>query len=54
MYYQVFQSGPYWYWHLKAANNEIVAASEGYTSKQNCVHAVNLVKSSGAAPVYSS
>jgi uncharacterized protein YegP (UPF0339 family) len=39
-----------WYWRLKAANGEIVAQSEGYTTKANCLHAIALVKSSHSAP----
>jgi uncharacterized protein YegP (UPF0339 family) len=39
-----------WYWHLKAANGEKIAQSEGYTSKHDCVHAIQLVKSSSNAP----
>lgn len=34
--YEVFpgdDEDPQFYWHLKAANNEIVAQSEGYTTE---------------------
>lgn len=40
-----------WYWHLKAANGEIVAQGEGYSSRQHCLHGINLVKQSMAAEV---
>lgn len=41
-----------WYWHLKAANGEKIAASEGYTGKGNCLAAIKLLKSSvGASEV---
>jgi uncharacterized protein YegP (UPF0339 family) len=39
-----------WYWHLKATNGEKIAQSEGYTTKQNCLHSIQLVKSSSNAP----
>ncbi len=39
-----------WYWHLKAGNGEKIAQGEGYVRKADCVHAIKLVKSSGAAP----
>jgi len=54
MYYQVWQSSSnyLWYWHLKAANNEIIAQGEGYTSKAGALHAISLVKQSHSAPVY--
>ena len=39
-----------WYWRLKAANGEIVAQSEGYTTKQSCLHGISVVKSSYNAP----
>lgn len=40
-----------WYWHLKAANGERIAQGEGYKTKAACLHAIDLVKGSGAAPV---
>ena len=41
-----------WYWHLKGANHEIVAQGEGYVTKHGVEHAITLVKSCAAAPVY--
>ena len=38
-----------WFWHLKAANGEKIAQSEGYTTMQNCLHSIQLVKSSSTA-----
>jgi uncharacterized protein YegP (UPF0339 family) len=54
MYFQVWQSkaNSQWYWHLRAANHEIVVQSEGYISKQSALHAIGLVKSSSNATVY--
>lgn len=41
-----------WRWHLKAANNQIVAASgEGYKNEADCLAAIELVKKSSSAPV---
>jgi uncharacterized protein YegP (UPF0339 family) len=40
-----------WYWHLKAANGEKIAQGEGYSTKEGCLHAIALVKSSKDAPV---
>lgn len=41
-----------WRWHLKAANNKIIATSgEGYRNEQDCLAAINLVKGSKDAPV---
>ena len=40
-------------WRLRAGNNEIVAVSEGYTSKQSAINSVNWVKQNApSAPVY--
>ena len=39
------------YWHLRAANNEIIAQGEGYHNEDDCERAIQLVKSSGNAPV---
>ncbi len=33
-----------WYWHLKAANGKIVAQGEGYSTKENCLRTIGLVK----------
>ena len=42
-----------WRWRLLAANNRIIANSdEGYYNESDCLHAINLVKSSSTAPVY--
>ena len=42
-----------WRWHLLAANNRIIATSgESYWNKADCLHAINLVKSSYNTPVY--
>lgn len=39
-----------WYWTLKAANGEKIAQSEGYSSKQNYVAAIQLVRGAANAP----
>lgn len=33
-----------WYFHLKAPNGEIVASSQGYTTKDNCKNGIESVK----------
>ncbi|HYH08171.1 MAG TPA: YegP family protein [Thermoanaerobaculia bacterium] len=41
-----------WRWHLKAANNRIIAVSgEGYKNEADCTDAIVLVKSAKDAPV---
>lgn len=41
-----------WRWRLYAANNQIIAtASEGYRNRSDCLHSINLTKSSHSAPV---
>ena len=40
-----------WRWRLQAANNEIIAAGEGYKNKSDCLNAIDLVKDSANAPV---
>jgi uncharacterized protein len=51
--YCVFQDAAgEWRWHLRAANNRIIAAlGEGYQHKQDCLHGIALVKGSKDAPV---
>ncbi len=40
-------------WRFKAPNGEIVAVGEGYTTKQSCLYAIQLLKAHAAtAPVY--
>lgn len=42
-----------WRWRLVAANSKTIADSgESYFNKQDCVHAINLVKAAFTAPVY--
>lgn len=53
MVYEYWQSkvNNQWYWHLKAANNEKLCASEGYKNEADCLKCIGLVKGSSAAPV---
>ena len=57
MAYYIWQSAQnrQWYWHLRAANNQIIATGgEGYHNKQDCLNGISLVKASSNAPVYES
>ncbi len=41
-----------WRWRLRASNGEIIASGESYVHKADCMHAINLVKTtSSATPV---
>ena len=43
--FQVFQGkDAQWYFHLQAANGEIICQSEGYTTKYSCEHGIKSVK----------
>ena len=51
MHFQIYQqhgglldSGQ-WRWRLVAANGQIVAQGESYVRKEDCLHAIELVKS---------
>jgi uncharacterized protein YegP (UPF0339 family) len=54
MQYNVYKDkSGYWRWTLIAGNNRKIANSgEGYHNKADAVSAINLVKSSAAAPIY--
>lgn len=42
-----------WRWYLEAANNRKVAnAGEGYHNREDCLHAIALVKGSTITPIY--
>lgn len=43
MKFQLYQSGGFWYWRLRAANNEIIAQGEGYVNRGDAQRAVGLV-----------
>lgn len=43
MQFQLYKSGSYWYWRLRAANHEIIAQGEGYVNKLDAQKAVALV-----------
>jgi uncharacterized protein YegP (UPF0339 family) len=51
--YLVYQdASEEWRWQLRAGNSRIIADSgEGYHNKQDCLHAIALVKGSQDAPV---
>jgi uncharacterized protein YegP (UPF0339 family) len=40
-----------WYWRFKAGNGEKIASGEGYAHKEDCVHAVNLLKNSSECEI---
>lgn len=33
-----------WRWRLKSANHQIIASGEGYANKNDCIHAIDLVR----------
>lgn len=39
--------GRRWYWRLRAPNHEIIAQGEAYVRKEDCRHAVSLVRKTG-------
>lgn len=42
-----------WRWRLYAANNRIIANSgESYFNRQDCLHAIAMVKDSAKVPVH--
>jgi len=51
-YYLYKDSNKQWRWTLYAANNRKIANSgESYWNRTDCIHAINLVKGSGPAPI---
>lgn len=53
MYFEIYPSGIQWRWRLKGGNHEIIAIGESYTTKQSCLHAIELIKATTAVtPVY--
>ncbi len=53
MYFEIYQSAFQWRWRLKAANHEIIASGESYTTRENCLHAIRLVmQTTTATPIY--
>lgn len=50
MYFEIYQgANEQWYWRLKSGNHQVVAiGGEGYSSKQSCLHGIDVVKSSNA------
>jgi uncharacterized protein YegP (UPF0339 family) len=53
MKFQIYRdSRNQWRWRLKAANGKTVAdSSEGYSTKQACLHGLDLVKGTSDIPV---
>jgi hypothetical protein len=54
MYYAIYKdTSGQWRWRFVAANGKIIGvSSESYFNKQDCLHAITLMKLSGSAPVY--
>ncbi|MCP5061094.1 MAG: DUF1508 domain-containing protein [Ignavibacteriae bacterium] len=52
MYFEIYQdSSNQWRWRLKASNHEIIAQGESYYNKNDCLHSIELVKSTAEVPV---
>jgi uncharacterized protein YegP (UPF0339 family) len=53
VYYEIYKDNTgEWRWRLVAANNRIIATSgEGYANRNDCISAIELVKTSQDAPV---
>lgn len=45
------QTNLWWYWRLRAANGEIIANGEGYTTKAACLHVIALVDGGRNLPI---
>ena len=48
MKYQIYSKqegllGNQWRWRLVSANGKIVASGEGYSNKEDCLHAIGLL-----------
>ena len=45
MYAEIWKSSHngHWYWHVRAANHEIVTQSQGYTTKAAALHGLSLI-----------
>jgi uncharacterized protein len=43
MRFELYRSGIEWRWRLRAANGEIIASGEGYSQREDCIHAVRLL-----------
>lgn len=54
MKYEIWKAKDnFWYWHLKAGNNEIIAAGEGYHNRTDCLNAIgSLMDTNRQTPVY--
>lgn len=55
MHFRYWQStaNNQWYWHLRSANNEIIASGEGYRNETDCLRAIGLVMDTNRqTPVY--
>lgn len=50
-YWQSNKNGQ-WYFHLKATNGEIIANSQGYTTKENCINGIQSIKNNANTADY--
>jgi uncharacterized protein YegP (UPF0339 family) len=50
-YWQSKKNGQ-WYFHLKTANGEIIAQSQGYTTKDNCINGIRSIKNNANTADY--
>lgn len=57
MYFEIYQekgglisaTQGQWRWRLKSGNHQTICSGESYHNKQDCEHAIDLVKSTNAS-----
>ncbi|MDE2848100.1 MAG: DUF1508 domain-containing protein [Gemmatimonadota bacterium] len=53
MHFEIYPSHGQWRWRLQAANHKTIASGESYHNKEDCEHAIDLVKSTDSnTPVH--
>lgn len=55
MYFYLFKSSAnnQWYFNIRSANHERIAASEGYHNKQDAINTINVIRrGAGTAGIY--
>lgn len=47
MYYQIYLESGEWRCRLKGRNHEILVSGESYRNETDCIHVIELLKSTG-------
>lgn len=45
LHFEIYRAGAEWTWRLRTGNNELIASGDSYVTREDCLHAIEVVMS---------